>query len=62
MEIIKKAKLTEEEMEAVEKVYYLADTFCGKLNNSFSEYDKLEAVRSFFEVLHSNTNEVEVQA
>lgn len=56
MDVIKKAKFTEEEMEAVQTVYDMADVFADR----FAGYTMLDAVKLFFEALTRNTNEVEV--
>ena len=56
MNVIKKVKFTEGEMDAVQTVHDMADVFTDR----FADYTMLDAVELFFEALTRNTNEVEV--
>lgn len=56
MNIIKKVKFTEEEMDAVQTVNNMADVFVDR----FPEYTMLDAVELFFDALVRNTDEAEV--
>lgn len=56
MDVTVKAKFTKEEIDAVKKVYDIANKFTDK----FTQYTQAEAVKFLFKAMHNDSNEVEV--
>lgn len=56
MEVIKKVKLTKEEMDAI----CIVESLASRFTKGFPNYTMLEAVDCFFEALAKRTNEIEV--